>query len=90
MAEVVNLSTGKVRDAEEENKLIVDMLQSLLEEAKLGRINNIIAYIETKDGFHQSRFVWEGCLKALGMAELLKVDILKEIHKHNGDLTSTS
>jgi hypothetical protein len=89
MAEVVNLSTGKPRDLNGDETIIA-LLESQLEAAKQGLIDNIIMYVERKDGFHYGKYDFCGYLKGLGMAQMMVSEIEDKIRRDNGDLTSAS
>jgi hypothetical protein len=83
MAEVVQLETGKPKDETEQQRDIVYLLEGELEAAKAGQTQSIIMYVERTDGLHKSFLVWKGALKTLGMAEMLKADIIQMIYGIN-------
>jgi hypothetical protein len=85
MAEVVQLETGKPKDETKQQREIVALLENELEAAKSGQTQSIIMYIERIDGFHIAAAIWEGSLKTLGMAEMLKADIVRRIYEINNE-----
>jgi hypothetical protein len=53
--------------------------ETFLADAKAGQVQGFTAYVEDAHGYHRSLWAFEGSLKAVGMADMLKHDIMNFI-----------